>query len=478
VIRVPDEFETIQSAVAESDDGDTVLVSPGIYFENVRFLGRRILLTSYLGDRRGSRSTAETIIDGSYPTNPDSSAVVYFVEGEDSTSVIRGFTLTHGAGKDAADGRVNGPGIWCEMGSPTIVDNHIIANSGSGIRYRDEAGKRLHVLDNEIRLNASPDYGGGIQIKAGASPGGSSALIESNLILGNSANYGGALSVRFGQSNSVILRGNTVSENSSPHGAGVWSDKGHTNLRLERNVIAENAGAAVIVADYDPGSHVVVLNNTISGNEDGLAIESARVAEITNNIVTDNGFGISISFVYNYTISYNDVYGNAGGDYVGCEPGIGDISADPMFVGGVPFDYHLTALSPCIDAGDPNSPPDPDGTRADMGAFYFDQNTGVLEEPAAIAGPSGTAIHAWPNPFGDTICLTVSLRDEQCIPAMSVYDACGRLVRALRCDLSGRGSIDVHWDGRTETGQVAPSGVYFLRVGGEQTYRRSIVRLK
>ncbi|UCE67204.1 MAG: T9SS type A sorting domain-containing protein, partial [Candidatus Zixiibacteriota bacterium] len=29
--------------------------------------------------------------------------------------------------------------------------------------------------------------------------------------------------------------------------------------------------------------------------------------------------------------------------------------------------------SPCIDAGDPNSPPDPDGTIADMGALYYSQ---------------------------------------------------------------------------------------------------------
>jgi len=30
-------------------------------------------------------------------------------------------------------------------------------------------------------------------------------------------------------------------------------------------------------------------------------------------------------------------------------------------------------MSPCIDAGDPTSPLDPDGTIADMGAFYYAQ---------------------------------------------------------------------------------------------------------
>ena len=45
-------------------------------------------------------------------------------------------------------------------------------------------------------------------------------------------------------------------------------------------------------------------------------------------------------------------------------------------------DFHLTwanfpipdsTKSPCIDTGDPNSPLDPDSTRTDMGAYYFDQ---------------------------------------------------------------------------------------------------------
>jgi hypothetical protein len=34
-------------------------------------------------------------------------------------------------------------------------------------------------------------------------------------------------------------------------------------------------------------------------------------------------------------------------------------------------DFTLHSTSPCIDAGDPNSPLDPDGTRADMGAYPF-----------------------------------------------------------------------------------------------------------
>lgn len=46
-------------------------------------------------------------------------------------------------------------------------------------------------------------------------------------------------------------------------------------------------------------------------------------------------------------------------------------------------DFHLLAISPCINTGDPNSPLDPDGTRADMGALYFDCSGGGLLIPNA-----------------------------------------------------------------------------------------------
>ena len=64
---------------------------------------------------------------------------------------------------------------------------------------------------------------------------------------------------------------------------------------------------------------------------------------------------------------------NNGVNYSGCFPGTGDISVDPLYTGGIPFDYHLQSTSPCIDTGDPNFPQDPDLTAADMGAFFYNQ---------------------------------------------------------------------------------------------------------
>ena len=62
--------------------------------------------------------------------------------------------------------------------------------------------------------------------------------------------------------------------------------------------------------------------------------------------------------------------------------GVGNINADPLFTDLENGDYTLQEDSPCIDAGDPDSPWDPDGTIADMGAYYFHQTSGCTNPEA------------------------------------------------------------------------------------------------
>jgi len=76
----------------------------------------------------------------------------------------------------------------------------------------------------------------------------------------------------------------------------------------------------------------------------------------------------------------------------------GNLMADPLFVNAGNHDYHLQPYSPCIDAGDPGSPLDPDGSRADIGAFTFAPPPPVLSGPWNF-GSSGFqfALNAYSN---------------------------------------------------------------------------------
>jgi hypothetical protein len=84
------------------------------------------------------------------------------------------------------------------------------------------------------------------------------------------------------------------------------------------------------------------------------------------------------------TATYSDIQGGW--------TGTDNIDDDPLFVDPANGDFHLTwanfpipdsTMSPCIDAGDPASPLDPDGTIADMGAYYF-HHTIALDPPQNV----------------------------------------------------------------------------------------------
>src|SRR5262245_23192392 len=58
-LNVPADYPTIQSAINAANNGDTVLVAPGTYYENINFNGKAITVTS-------SSGASATIIDGSH----------------------------------------------------------------------------------------------------------------------------------------------------------------------------------------------------------------------------------------------------------------------------------------------------------------------------------------------------------------------------------------------------------------------------
>ena len=97
VIHVPADQPTIQDAIVLAQSGDIVLVAPGLYAENIDFLGKAITV-------QGSDGPLATVIDGSDLTlGPNSGSVVTFANDEQNDSILDGFTLTGGAGSSPGD---------------------------------------------------------------------------------------------------------------------------------------------------------------------------------------------------------------------------------------------------------------------------------------------------------------------------------------------------------------------------------------
>ncbi|NIM59041.1 MAG: DUF1565 domain-containing protein [Candidatus Aminicenantes bacterium] len=165
---------------------------------------------------------------------------------------------------------------------------------------------------------------------------------------------------------SSIISNNVISNNGNPNNDTVdfaicCND---SSLTISNNLIIDNLEVAIYTC-WSLSDSALILNNTIANNVDDHGVwcnESSP--EIKNNIIVGNSGGIVAIYSSFPKISYNDVWNNMGADYDAqtgsiCEPGIGDISADPMFVDAANGDYHLQYNSPCIDAGT-NVPEFPD----------------------------------------------------------------------------------------------------------------------
>ena len=149
VINIPSDHPTIQGGINISADGDTILVQPGIYYENLKFNGKNIKLFSLFVTTNDTSFISQTVLDGG-----QTDTVVKFIDGEDSTAVLQGFTLRNGDGSGPVEFYSNGGGIGCKNNSnPTLKDLIITENQsnyGAGIFVFNSNPKieKCRIFDN------------------------------------------------------------------------------------------------------------------------------------------------------------------------------------------------------------------------------------------------------------------------------------------------------------------------------------------
>ncbi|UCC78959.1 MAG: T9SS type A sorting domain-containing protein [Candidatus Zixiibacteriota bacterium] len=444
IIHIPGDYPTIQQGINASADGDTVLVQTGTYVENINLNDHEITLASLFLTTGDTSYISTTIIDG------DSSGSVITVADQWITILrITGFTIQNGFD-------YSGGGISLIRASPEISYNIIRNNScvynGGGI-YCDEFYHEGEISNNLITENYAGYRGGGAYIID------SDPRMINNRIYSNFSNGdGGGLYLWDG--NHSDLNNNVITGNMAQGDGGGISVHDTNPVIIQKSVIADNS-----TSDYGGGiscrsSNAVVSNSTISqntaGTGGGIFCDTNSSSFITNSIfwadsAAVEGNEISIGDGIN-SVTYCDVQDGW--------PGEGNIDADPLFVDPQNLNFHIMEGSPCIDAGDPTSPYDPDGTIADMGAFYYDQ--GFVE----IIDQNQTLAHIgfW---FDDAV-----IRWQQFFPALDNLSAVELFIMRSGSpgDMIVQICTDAGWiliDTIVNEGNIAPSD--WVRLDFSQT---------
>ena len=345
----PADFNNIQAAIDDCNNGDVIIVAEGTYFENIHFMGKNITLTSK--DLNNPDVVAATIIDGN-----DANSVVTFSGTEDSNCVLSGFTVTDG--NAPAGGGIYGNGTLATIEYNVIKDNKSIEfYGGAGICDCDGLIRNNFINSNHAWGCCGGGRGGGLSECDG--------IIISNIVWDNHAYAGGGM-----------YRCNGV---------------------IRNNLLVDNKGLY--------GGAFVLCNGTISncsvvGNWCVYGALLHCNGTIKNCIIWQNGPETATQIKDCSTPTYSCIENWDGG-------GVGNISYAPCFANigywelqGTQWfwwdwidndgDYHLKSqagrwdvneggwtkddvTSPCIDAGDPKSPigfePFPNGGIINMGSF-------------------------------------------------------------------------------------------------------------
>jgi predicted outer membrane repeat protein len=195
------DYTTIQAAITDANGGDTVVVNPGTYVENISMLGKAITL----------RSTAPkipavveaTIIDGGA-----TGSVITCNSGEGSSTVINGLTITNGDA-DLGGGMYNysnstvincifrhntageGGGMWNGGFDTTVINCTFMENTGYDGGGMYNVGSWPTVTNCIFIRNWSGNNGGGMYNYDSAHP-----IITNCMFYDNSGNYGGGIHIR------------------------------------------------------------------------------------------------------------------------------------------------------------------------------------------------------------------------------------------------------------------------------------------
>lgn len=310
LISIPHEYRTIQAGIDHSADGDTVLVYPGIYYENLNFSGRHIVLASRYLIYEAPEMIDSTIIDGGMTDR-----VIRIQSGESENTMVSGFTLQNGSGGIKVSGDVSvqlrnliirsneregyGAGIHISDNSVCIIQNTAVFDNRTTGSY---SGTGIYVNDSDVtmeevlvfnNLNEEGD-GGGMAVFN------SSVTMERCRIFRNQAfGNGGGL---YCSESSIYLSRGGIHQNTGSRGGGIYLIDGSTL----------STDAVFSPSVYD--NHAHHGRDLYSDSYQSCALDTATVYHLTGyHILPEENFDLEVNAIY-YEQYMSDRYVASDGD--------------------------------------------------------------------------------------------------------------------------------------------------------------------
>ncbi|MBI5326387.1 MAG: T9SS type A sorting domain-containing protein [Ignavibacteriae bacterium] len=289
--------------------------------------------------------------------------------------------------------------------------------------------------------------------------------------------HGQGIQIGYSAVNSYLIIWNSTFRNVYGQGPISYLGKGtHSQSRIYNNVfystdpeIYGNASAIFWHASSVKVSDMYVYNNTFYnlggyGSHIRCDFTGAVNLEIKNNIWVKCPFG---NHHYNFTsASNNDYYNNNGLNIPTGETNQITESEDP-FVNSAEYDLHLKPTANAVNKGldlssifisDKEGVSRPQGDSWDIGAYEYKEFNSVEVKERDIY-----QTNSFPNPFQYITNIEYTLPKSGNI-TIKIYDTQGQLVRELFSGSNDGGKHSTIWDGKTDAGSEAPSGLYIFRI--------------
>ena len=303
-----------------------------------------------------------------------------------------------------------GTDLFVEMQNCIVSHNVSTNGNGGGIGFGYLAGSNpvLHLNNCTVAYNYADDEGGGIWIESLNLH--TLYITQSNISYNTAVNDGGGIHT-VGSPTGTYIYGSSFIGNEVTgalgKGGAIYGDLvgyPYSTRTIEYTIFTDNqafeGGGLYLFQSNAYFDKCTIANNTGTTGS-GLYFPSSSNIHIKNCILSLNSPAVIHNAAILY-LSYSDFYGNGINISGGVPAGFGElvttnyngdscdvgynIFLDPLFEDPGSGNYQITwtnwptpdsTKSPCIDAGDPTSPFDPDGTITDMGALSFDQSVPV-----------------------------------------------------------------------------------------------------